>query len=51
MGATETLDVEQLGAGSGTEGVEAFPEAALELIGSHGWEVAYPRRGRRNHHP
>jgi hypothetical protein len=27
--------VEQLGAGSGTEGVKAFPDPAFELIGSH----------------
>jgi hypothetical protein len=29
-------DVEQLGAGSGTEGVEACPESAFKLVGSHG---------------
>jgi hypothetical protein len=28
--------VEQLGAGSGAEGVEAFADSALELIGTHG---------------
>ena len=27
--------MEQLGAGSGTEGVEALPEPALELVGTH----------------
>ena len=32
----EHQDVEQLGAGSRTEGVQALPEAALELIGTHG---------------
>ena len=31
----EHQDMEQLGAGSRPEGVEALPEAALELIGSH----------------
>jgi hypothetical protein len=34
----EYEDVEQLGAGSRPEGVETFPESALELIGSHGVE-------------
>jgi hypothetical protein len=29
-------DVEQLGAGSGTEGVKALPESALQLIRPHG---------------
>ena len=28
--------MEQLGAGGGTEGVEALPEPPLELVGSHG---------------
>ena len=32
-------DVEQFGAGSGAEGVEASPQPALELIGSHGWKA------------
>jgi hypothetical protein len=32
----EHEDVEQLGAGSRTEGVEAITESALEFIGSHG---------------
>jgi len=27
------MKVEQLGAGSGTEGVKAFPDPAFELIG------------------
>jgi hypothetical protein len=36
--------VEQLGAGSGTEGVEAFSESALEFVGSHGTE-ATPSNG------
>jgi hypothetical protein len=31
----EHEDVEQLGAGSGTEGVQALPESALEFIGSY----------------
>jgi hypothetical protein len=35
----EHEDVEQLGAGSRTEGVEAFSESALELIGTHGREA------------
>jgi hypothetical protein len=29
-------DVEQFGAGSRAEGVEALSEAALKLVGSHG---------------
>jgi hypothetical protein len=28
--------VEKLGAGSRTEGVEAFPQTALEFVGPHG---------------
>jgi hypothetical protein len=32
-------DVEQFGEGSGAEGVEAIPESAVELIGSHGSSV------------
>jgi hypothetical protein len=32
----EHQDAEQLGARSGTEGVQAFPESALELIGTNG---------------
>jgi hypothetical protein len=36
VGALETLDVEKLGAGSGTDGVESRSESALELVGSHG---------------
>jgi hypothetical protein len=32
----EHEDVEQLGAGSRTEGVQALPEAALQLIRPHG---------------
>ena len=32
-------DLEQLGAGSGAEGVEALPESAFELIGSHDGRV------------
>jgi hypothetical protein len=35
----EHQDVEQLGAGSRTEGVEALLELALELVGSHGREA------------
>jgi hypothetical protein len=31
----EHQDVEQFGPGSRTEGVQALPEAALKLIGSH----------------
>jgi hypothetical protein len=31
----ERQDAEQFGAGSGAEGVEAFPELAFELIGPH----------------
>jgi hypothetical protein len=31
----EREDVEQFGAGSGAERVEAFPESALKFIGSH----------------
>jgi hypothetical protein len=33
----EHQDVEKLGAGSGAEGVEAFADTALELVGSHDW--------------
>jgi hypothetical protein len=32
----EHKDVEQLGAGSGAEGVEAFPESSFEVIWAHG---------------
>ena len=32
-------DVEQLGAGSRTEGVETISKSALELIGPHGREA------------
>jgi hypothetical protein len=39
-------DVEQLGAGSRAERVEAFAESALELVGSHG-----RRLRRRTVHP
>jgi hypothetical protein len=38
VGAVEVAepeDVEQLGAGSGAEGVEALPESALQLVGTH----------------
>ena len=35
----EHQDVEQLGAGSRTEHIEALPEAALELVGVHGWGI------------
>ena len=35
----EHQDVEQFGAGSGTEGVQALSESALEFIGSHGWRL------------
>jgi hypothetical protein len=46
----EHHDVEQLGSGSRTEGVEALPEAALKLVGTHGRRlrrrtVAGPRVG------
>ena len=33
--AGEHQDVEKLGAGSGAERVEALPDQALELVGSH----------------
>jgi hypothetical protein len=36
--------VEQLGAGSGTEGVEALAKSALELVGSHGRSISPPQR-------
>lgn len=39
--------MEQLGAGSRTEGVEALPESALELIGTHLGLDAYLERGRK----
>ena len=35
----EHEDVEQLGAGSGSEDVQALPEAALKLVGSHCWRL------------
>ena len=41
----EHQDVEQLGAGSGTERVEALPESALELVGSHGRRLRLGRIG------
>jgi hypothetical protein len=44
-------DVEEFGTGSGTEGDQAGSEPTLELVGSHGWEVAYRRGGRRDDHP
>ena len=36
--------MEQLGAGSRPEGVQAFSETSLELVRPHGWE-ATPLRG------
>jgi hypothetical protein len=36
----EHEDVEQLGTGSRPESVEAFPEAAFELVGTHGRSLA-----------
>jgi hypothetical protein len=43
----EHQDVEQLGAGSGTEGFETFRDSAFELVGTHGlgadrWMESYP---------
>jgi hypothetical protein len=35
-------DAEQLGAGSGTEGVQVFPESALKLVGSQGRRLRRP---------
>jgi len=32
--------VEQLGAGSGTEGVQASPKLVFEFIWTHGWRLA-----------
>jgi len=32
-------DVEEFGAGSRTEGVQALPEAGLKLVGPHGWRL------------
>jgi hypothetical protein len=43
----EHQDVEQLGAGSRTEGVEAGSESALEFVGAHVPEVT--RRDRCTH--
>jgi hypothetical protein len=34
--------MEQFGAGSRAEGVEALAEPALELIGSHSWRLRRP---------
>jgi hypothetical protein len=42
----EHQDVEQLGAWGRTEGVEALPESAFELIGSHGLEATRSPRPR-----
>jgi hypothetical protein len=39
----EHEDVEQLGAGSRPEGVQAGTESAIELVGSHGPEATPPR--------
>jgi len=36
--------VEQLGAGSGTEGVQALPESALKLVRTHPQETTPSRR-------
>jgi hypothetical protein len=35
--------VEELGRGSRPEGVQALPEAALELVGTHGTETTQSR--------
>jgi hypothetical protein len=32
--------VEEFGAGSGAERVQAFPKSALQLVGPHGWSYA-----------
>jgi hypothetical protein len=37
-------DVEQLGAGSRSEGVEALPKSAIKLVGSHGLEATPSNR-------
>ena len=39
--------MEELGAGSGTEGVEPLPQAALELVRSHGRRLRRRTVGRR----
>ena len=44
--AGEHQDVEQFGAGSGAEGVQAFLESALELIGTHPVSGLPPRTRR-----
>jgi hypothetical protein len=44
VGTLETLDAEKLGAGSGAESVQAVPESALELVGSHGREATPSNR-------
>jgi hypothetical protein len=36
--------VEEFGAGSGAEGVEALPEPALELVGAHASEATPSNR-------
>jgi hypothetical protein len=38
----EHEDVEELGAGSRAEGVQALPDSALELIGPHGRRLRRP---------
>jgi hypothetical protein len=40
----EHQDVEKLGAGSRTKGVQAFSESALEFVGSHGREATPSNR-------
>ena len=42
----EQQDVEKLGAGSRAEGVQALPESALELVGSHRRRLRPARRSR-----
>jgi hypothetical protein len=41
----EHEDVEQLGAGSGAEGVKSFPESALEVIWSQSPLILLPKEG------
>ena len=43
----ELQDVEQLGAGSRPERLQSFPEAAIELVGTHlGWTPTSSERAR-----
>ena len=44
----EHEDVEEFGAGSRSESIEALPKSALELVGSHGRSIKPPQRSTTN---